>query len=198
MNFDKAFGRQYNIREMMLESDEIVERRLSDLNSAFADSTAYAAALEEGDPVIYRVYGASAASGEGDLHYGLGVLMPGRVGEEFHLTKGHIHEWREAAEVYIGLAGRGLMLLEDIRTGESETYPLGENRIVYVPGNTAHRTINTGEDPLVYIGVYPAAAGHDYGYLTEKNFRKVVVKTASGHTLRDREDYLKDLETDAV
>jgi glucose-6-phosphate isomerase len=34
----------------------------------------------------------------------LGVLMPGKVGAEYFMTKGHIHAWRPAAEVYLGSA----------------------------------------------------------------------------------------------
>lgn len=194
-NLARAFSRRYSIDEMMLESDQVVERRLSDLNGAFADDAAFTAALKGEDSLIYRVYGQSGHDGEGDLHYGLGVLMPGRVGDEFYLTRGHIHEWRDAAEVYIGLAGKGLMLLEDIDTGGSGTFPLGKERIVYVPARTAHRTINTGDEPLVYFGVYPAGAGHDYGHLAEENFRKVVVAGESGYRVRDRQDYVKSLET---
>ena len=190
MNIDKAFGRHFNIGDMIMESDDLVERRLSDLRGFFADTAAYDRALNENDPVIYQVYGQTTTDGDGDLHYGLGVLMPGKVGEEYYMTKGHIHEWREAAEVYVGLSGSGLMLLEDIETNESETFSLGKERIVYVPGMTAHRTINTGDNPLVYIGIYPARAGHDYGYLTEKNFREVVVGSEDGVRIVDRSEYL--------
>ena len=48
--------------------------------------------------------------------------------------------------------------------------------MVYVPGNTAHRTVNTGDEPLVYLAVYPASAGHDYGVIAQRNFRSFVVK----------------------
>ncbi|MEZ4518758.1 MAG: glucose-6-phosphate isomerase family protein [Chloroflexota bacterium] len=74
-------------------------------------------------------------------------------GQSCHfMTKGHYHEWREAARVYIGLHGKGLMLLEDETTNDARLVSLCANEIVYVPGNTAHRTINIGDKPLVYIG----------------------------------------------
>jgi glucose-6-phosphate isomerase len=85
--------------------------------------------------------------------------MPGKIGDEYFLTKGHLHAWRPAAEFYFGLSGEGVMLLEDEATGESRLVPLRPHHAVYVPGHTAHRTVNTGAVPLTYLGVYPARPG---------------------------------------
>lgn len=153
-----------------------VKRCLSDLRGCFADATAYEQARAAGNPVIYTVAGVEPGGGEGDLHYGVGLIRPGRVGAEYFMTKGHLHAWRAAAEVYIGLSGRGVMLLEDEVTGESRTAPLEPHLVVYVPGGTAHRTMNTGDAPLTYVGIYPAKAGHDYGAIARNNFRCVVVE----------------------
>jgi len=161
-------------------------RFLGDLRGSFADRERYEEALARGNPLIYSVSTLESAAGDGDLSYGLGVLMPGKIGREYFLTKGHLHAWREAAEVYVGLRGHGLMLLEDEQSGESKLLPLSANEIVYVPGHTAHRTINIGTVPLVYLGVYPANAGHDYGAIGERNFRNVVIEEASSPALRDR------------
>jgi glucose-6-phosphate isomerase len=161
-------------------------KRLSQLRGCFADEVAYEQALAQGDPVLYRVASVEPAQGGGQLHYGLGVLLPGKVGAEYYLTRGHLHTSREAAEVYLGLRGRGLMLLEDERTGERRTVPLEANRVVYVPGHTAHRTINVGAEPLVYWGIYPADAGHDYGFVAERNFRQVVIERDGQPTVLDR------------
>ena len=168
VHFDPETGR--------VEGAPVLVRRLSDLAGCFADEAAYAAALERDDPVVYTVASHTPADGAGQLHYGLGTLMPGRVGQEYYLTKGHLHTWRAAAELYIGLRGEGLMLLEDEQTGATRTVPLVPEATVYVPGHTAHRTVNTGTTPLVYLGIYPAEAGHDYGFVAARNFRYVVVE----------------------
>ena len=165
----------------------LVKRHLSDLRGCYRDPAAYEALLAKDNPLVYSVSGVEPAAGAGDLHYGVGVIQPGVVGDEYFLTKGHLHTWREAAEVYIGLAGEGAMLLEDETTGASRLLPLAANGVIYVPGNTAHRTMNTGNVPLVYIGIYPALAGHDYGALAEKNFRHVVVKRDGKPCLLERE-----------
>jgi glucose-6-phosphate isomerase len=163
-----------------------VERRLSDLRGCFASPTAFEAALAQGNPLIYAVASIEPAGGEGDLHYGLGMIMPGRVGEEYWMTKGHLHAWRPAAEFYIGLRGEGVMLLEDEATGASQMVPLTPHGVVYVPGSTAHRTMNTGREPLLYLGVYPARAGHDYQAIAEKNFRCCVVARDGQPTMVER------------
>jgi glucose-6-phosphate isomerase len=154
----------------------MVKRYLSDLRGCFAHTVAYDAALAAGNPLLYSVGAVEPAGGDGDLHYGVGMLMPGKIGDEFFMTKGHLHAWRPAAEFYFGLTGDGMMLLEDEATGESRIVPLAPNGVVYVPGHTAHRTMNIGKTPLTYIGVYPAKAGHDYSTIAKKNFRCVVVE----------------------
>lgn len=169
------------------------ERRLSQLRGCFADAPAFEAALAQDDPIIYKVASIAPAEGDGQLHYGLGVLSPGRIGREYYLTKGHLHSHRPAAEVYVGLKGEGAMLLEDENTGESRLVKLGAGNVVYVPGFTAHRTMNTGSEPLVYLGIYPANAGHDYGAIAEQNFRQVLVATANGPELIEREPFLNSL-----
>jgi glucose-6-phosphate isomerase len=170
-----------------------VTRRLSDLRNCFADERAYETALQKGNPIIYSVTSVEPAAGDGQLHYGIGMIMPGRVGDEYYLTKGHLHEWRPAAEVYVGLRGKGMLLLEDINSGESRMLELVPNSAVYVPGFTVHRTVNVGAVPLVYLGVYPAAAGHDYRTIAEKNFRKVIVMRNDRPVLMEREEFVRRL-----
>jgi glucose-6-phosphate isomerase, archaeal len=162
------------------------ERRLSDMRGYFADEDAFDAALAQGDPILYTLAAVAPAHGDGALHYAIAQIAPGRIGDEYYMTKGHYHAWRPAAEVYIGLSGSGFMLLEDEESHESRLLPLTPNSAVYVPGHTAHRTINTGDTPLTYLGIYPAAAGHDYGSIATENFRKVLVAVDGQPTLLDR------------
>ncbi len=107
------------------------------------------------------------------------------------MTKGHLHAWRPAAEFYFGLSGDGVMLLEDERTGESRLLPLRPHHAVYVPGHTAHRTINTGPAPLTYLGIYPAKAGHDYSAIARKNFRCLVIERDGQPALIERDSISK-------
>ena len=173
-----------------IEGGSYREVRLSHLKDYCGDESAVKKVLATDDPVVYQVSSLEPASKEGDLHYGLGTLMPGKVGEEYYFTKGHYHSFRPAAEIYIGLEGSGLMLLEEEESGATKLVALGKNSVVYVPGYTAHRTINTGKVPLQYLGIYPANAGHDYGAIAERNFLTMVVEQAGRPTLVDRKEFL--------
>lgn len=166
----------YGLYSARIGDRPFVQRRLSDLRGCFADTKAYETALHSDDPVLYEVTAIEPATGDGQLHYGLGILYPGKIGDEYYLTKGHLHSHRPAAEVYVGLKGEGAMLLEDEESGESRMVSLAANQVVYVPGHTAHRTMNTGAEPLVYLGIYPGNAGHDYGALAERNFSHMVIE----------------------
>jgi glucose-6-phosphate isomerase len=166
----------------------VVKRHLRDLPGCFADARAFDEASALGNPLVYSVASVEPARGEGDLHYGIARLMPGRIGREYFMTKGHLHSWRLAAEVYLGLAGEGVMLLEDEASGETRMVDLRPNGIVYVPGQTAHRTVNVGSTPCIYLGVYPARAGHDYQAIARKNFRCVVIEQHGVPTLVERNE----------
>ncbi len=180
--FDPATGELAGTRS--------IDRRLSDMRGCYVDTAAYNAVLQEYNPLIYTVASFEPGNGAGDLHYGIGRIMPGLVGQEYYMTKGHLHSWREAAEIYIGVSGEGMMLLEDEKSGESRAVPLLPNQTVYVPGHTAHRTMNLGACPLVYLGIYPAKAGHDYGSIAERNFRKILVTQDGKPQLMDRSAFV--------
>ncbi len=178
----------YSLESARLGNRPLTERYLSDLRGCFANESAFERALAMGNPLIYAVSAVEPAHGDGQLHYGLGILQPGRIGDEYFMTKGHYHTHRNAAEVYIGLSGDGAMLLEDEATRETRLVPINGRSVVYVPGHTAHRTVNTGTEPLVYFGIYPSNAGHDYTAIAEKNFSHIVIATSTGPQLIHRQD----------
>jgi glucose-6-phosphate isomerase len=190
---EAACSLAFDLNAGRLEAGPVTYRYLSDLAGFFVDEAAYQQARNEGDPLVYQVSAVEPAHSPADLHIGLGVVMPGQIGREYYLTKGHLHEKRESAEIYIGLEGKGVMVLEDEETGNTTMQPLNKHRIVYVPGHTAHRTCNIGDQPLKYLGVYAADAGHDYGAIAERNFHKVVVAGRDGAELIDRDAYTPEL-----
>ena len=63
-----------------------------------------------------------------------------------------------------------------------------------MPGHTAHRTFNTGDEPLTYLSVVVANAGHDYEVIAARgNFRQVVVDVDGQPTMIDRASFLESL-----
>jgi glucose-6-phosphate isomerase len=181
----------FDVTSGTIDGFPLTVRRLSNLKGSFADEAAYQRLLSLGDPVMYTVTNVEYPSEEGQLCYALGQIMPGKIGQEYYLTKGHFHAWRPAAEVYFGLAGEGYMLLENEDGSQYQMLPLRPHQAVYVPGYIAHRTVNTGAIPLTYIGVYPAQAGHDYGAIARQNFRHVILDVDGQPTLIERSQLLR-------
>ena len=127
------------------------------------------------DEIIYDVFPIKPPADMGDLASGTSILYPGKIGEEYYFTKGHFHNILMTAEVYFGMAGEGLMLLEN-KEGDWDTLPITPGATVYVPKGYAHRTVNTGSVPLVTYFCFRSDAGQDYGSIEEKGYRKLIVE----------------------
>lgn len=50
----------------------------------------------------------------------------------------------------------------------------------YVPGHWAHRSVNTGAEPLVFYAVYIGDAGYDYATIAEHGFPVRVIDGGRG------------------
>jgi glucose-6-phosphate isomerase, archaeal len=155
------------------------ERRASDLRGAFADGAALEQLVARGDPVIYQVLQYDVPEEAGQLVCCTTVLQPGTVGNEYFMTKGHYHQVRATGEVYVGLAGAGYLLLMT-EEGEDTYSPITSGTVAYVPPGWAHRTVNLGDQPLVFLAIYPGNAGHDYRAIEHEGFRQRVMRTSRG------------------
>jgi glucose-6-phosphate isomerase len=85
------------------------------------------------------------------------------------MTKGHYHSIAETAEVYLCLRGQGYMLMKTT-DGDCRAEYMERGKVVYVPPYWAHRSVNTGSEPLLTFYVYPADAGHNYGDIEIEGF----------------------------
>jgi len=151
------------------------QRHLSDMRHMYADMDAVDEILaQEGDRLIYEVRAVDLPEEEGQVLHSTTIIYPGRVGEEFHMTKGHFHEKRHCAEVYLGLAGQGYLLLQ-AEDGRVRSVPMRSGTMAYVPPMWAHRTVNIGDGPFIFLAVWPGDAGHDYGTIEQTGFAELVV-----------------------
>ena len=171
----RPYGYQISLPESATSFDNHIERRLSSLRNKFSDSETFHAMLHSGDPLIYEVYENRRPETAGELLSGLSIVHPGRVGNEYFMTKGHYHLVRDTAEVYYCMQGKGALLMEN-EAGETAVEQFFPGRVVYVTPCWAHRSINTGEEDLVTFFVYPGHAGHDYGTIDATGFRKRLVE----------------------
>ena len=157
-------------------------KRLGQLAGLFADETARAAM--DADVAVYDVeWHEPAPEGTpGGLFFGTSTVHPGKVGEEFFMTRGHLHLRREAAEYYWGVSGSGLLLLAD-EAGDCRAEIVEPGSLHYIPGRTAHRLVNTGAEDLVVGACWGTDAGHDYGQPDEALFGARVLDRAGTPTL---------------
>jgi glucose-6-phosphate isomerase, archaeal len=170
--------------------DNHIIRSLSSMRGQYADQQAYDALLAQGDALLYEVYEMHRPESSGELLHGISIVHPGRVGDEYFMTKGHFHAVLETAEVYYCLAGQGYMVMETPE-GESSVAELHPGKVLYVPPRWAHRSVNTGAgEDLVTFFVYPGHAGHDYGSIEKQGFRKLVVERAGAPIFVDNPRWL--------
>lgn len=176
---------------LLTGSTERYEKRLTELAGLYRDSSAFRAALEadSGDPV-YWVESSTPDTETGALTIGISVLQPGRIGDEYVMTRGHIHERHSAAELYYGLRGRGVMLMDTI-DGRSSAIEVTPGVAVHVPGHWVHRSVNVGDEPFTTLFCYASDAGQDYSIIGNAGgmSKLVVVDDHGGWTLRDNPDH---------
>lgn len=162
------------------------EKFLRDLVGLYQDSGSFdeLLAADDGRPV-YWVDSSQTEEGPGSLITGISVIEPGRVGDEFAMTRGHLHRQADRSELYLGVAGVGVMLLETI-DGRSEAVEMRAGEAVYVPGHWVHRSVNVGAERLVMLFCYAGDAGQDYGIIERAGGMKQLVVTtdAQGWTTR--------------
>jgi glucose-6-phosphate isomerase, archaeal len=165
--------------------DHHIQRRLSSMKGQFSDHEAYQRMLENEDTLVYEVYEIKRPEIAGEMLSGISVVHPGKVGNEYFMTKGHFHSILETAEIYICLSGEGCMVMETPE-GESSVKPLSPGVVLYVPPRWAHRSVCTSrQQDLVTFFAYPANAGHDYGTIERQGFGKLVVDGEQGIVIVD-------------
>ena len=148
-------------------------RRAADMRGYYADAAALERLIGDDDPLHYEVFEIPVPEEDGHLMYCISKLQAGRVGDECFMTKGHYHTRLATAEIYLCLRGEGHMLMKT-HDGRCQWQAFRRGRMVYVPPYWAHRSINTGDEPLISFCVYPAQAGHNYGDIQTSGFPKRV------------------------
>lgn len=171
--------------------DNHITRTLTSLRGMFHNHAAYEDLLAKEDTLIYEVFEVRRPEMPGELPCGISVVHPGKVGDEFFMTKGHFHQVLNTAEIYYCLHGEGFMVMETPE-GESVVERLSPGAVLYIPPCWAHRSVCTSrQEDLVTFFVYPGNAGHDYGTIEQQGFRKLVVEGANGIEIIDNPRWRK-------
>jgi glucose-6-phosphate isomerase len=163
------------------------EKRLSELREIFADKAAFDHAVkEQNDPLVYRVV--EYRPPQSDIFFGTTTMFPGHVGGEFYMTRGHFHARRDMGEIYYTQSGNGLLLLES-REGDSRTVEMKPGVCAFIPPDWAHRSINIGDEPLVFVWACNPEAGHDYADILKRGMRKRIMNEGGAVRIVDNTAY---------
>lgn len=175
----------------LLPHDRTNIRRLSDMRGMFYDSEAEYQILEKENPVIYSFSEKILPEENGHLQLATTRILPGKIGNEYYMTKGHYHKRPDTSEVYLGLEGEGWLLIQTEK-GEFESIQIRPGTIAYIPPYWGHRMVNIGSVPFVFFAVYPGDAGHNYGDIERTGFVKILVEREGKPVLIDNPRWKKE------
>jgi len=178
------FAVYFSLNNGLSDSRASLRRHLSKMSGMYADDRAYRGMLEQEDTLLYEFHELGLPEADAHLAFGTSIVYPGKVGSEYFMTKGHFHTILDTAEVYYCIGGKGWILMESPE-GDVQVQEFAPGQAVYVPGRYAHRSINTGTEPLITFYVFRADAGHDYGTIETKGFRKIAVEQNGAPVLID-------------
>jgi len=170
--------------------DRINIRKLSDMKRMFLDGKAELFILERENPVIYSFQERTLPEESGHLQLAITTIHPGKIGDEYFMTKGHYHKRPDASEVYLGLEGQGCLVAQTAE-GDFESVVIKPRVSAYIPPYWGHRMVNTGSTPFVFFAVYPGDAGHNYGDIERTGFVKILIEKNGKPTLIDNPKWKK-------
>ena len=107
-----------------------IVRRASDMLGVYSDIQANRRIIKNGNPIIYEFCESILSRKKNDLSFAMTVIYPGKIGSEYHMTKGHIHI-KPSPEIYIGVKGKGLVLMQERR--KLTSMEIGKGAVVYIP-----------------------------------------------------------------
>ena len=127
-------------------------KTLADLRGVFHNCEAYEQMSP--DTLLYEVtcHLPVEEGTPGGLYFGITRIYPGKVGDEYFMTKGHFH---------------ANMMDQNRRVWSERMFP---GSLHYIPGGVAHRVANIGYSVLSFAACWPSDAGHDYQVILENGF----------------------------
>jgi glucose-6-phosphate isomerase len=166
----------FNLEDGISPDYESTKRMLSAMAGMYLNNEKLKEMISEKDILVYEFYELDIPEKPGDLAYGTTILYPGKVDNEYFMTKGHFHSKIDTAEVYYCIRGHGYLLMENPE-GDVELQEMTPGVSVYVPPRFAHRSINISDsEPFIMFFVFRADAGHDYKTIETKGFRKLIIE----------------------
>ncbi len=172
-------------------SDRANIRKLSDMQGMFFDKESASQVLKSQNPVIYSFNEKILPEESGHLQIALTSINPGKIGDEYYMTKGHYHKLARTSEVYLGFKGEGCLLMQTVE-GDFASIDIRPGVLAYIPPYWGHRMVNTGKKPFIFFAVYPGDAGHNYGDIERTGFVKIFVERGGKSLLLNNPKWKKE------
>ncbi len=151
------------------------EKRMKQLNGVFADADAFK--LLDPEQLVYTVQSHLPVQEgtPGGLYFGTTTIQPGKVGNEYFMTRGHFHANSKRGEYYWGVQGKGVLILMDANrnTWAEFVFP---GSLHYIDCDVAHRVANIGQSPLIFSACWISDAGHNYQEIEQNGFSSRLVE----------------------
>jgi glucose-6-phosphate isomerase, archaeal len=145
------------------------EKRLKHLVGVFSDNDQFQ--KMNPDTLVYSVqcHMPVPEGTSGGLFFGTTTVQPGRVGDEYFMTRGHLHLKLDRGEYYWGVQGEGMLVMMN---GNRETWAekMYPGSLHYIDGGIAHRVANVGGGALIFAASWPSDAGHNYEEIARSGF----------------------------
>jgi glucose-6-phosphate isomerase len=155
------------------QATETYVKPVRELRGLYQDTAAFDAFVQaQPDAVGYEVAGFRKEGS--DIIFGTTTMAPGKIGDEYFMTRGHYHVRRDCGEAYYTQTGQGVLLLQT-REGDTREVEMAPGICAFIPPDWAHRSVNTGSEPLVFTWFCQTAAGHDYGDILTHGMRRLAV-----------------------
>ncbi len=168
---------ELNLDDYSLKGTHIFNqhKKLKDLSGIFGDEKAFTGMNPEQTAYTVQAWLPVKEGTSGGLFFGATTLMPGKVGDEYFMTRGHFHNLSDRSEYYWGVKGKGVLILmdRDRRTWGEEMLP---GSLHYIPAHVAHRVANTGSSNLIFGACWPSDAGHNYEEISVNGFSARLVE----------------------
>lgn len=162
---------ELNLNDYLMKGEPVINqtRKLKDIPGIFGNEKAYTEMDQEQLAYTVQAWLPVADGTPGGLFFGASTIYPGKVGNEYFMTKGHFHSLGDRAEFYWGIQGKGMLILMDRErnTWAEEVYP---GSLHYIGGEIAHRLANTSDENLIVGACWPSDAGHDYEEIAKNGF----------------------------
>ena len=144
-------------------------RTIADLLGVFLDESARAELDQKQVAYEVEAYEPVAEGTMGGVGLATTYLYPGKVGDEYLMTRGHYHANEDRPELEVTISGRGALVLMD-RDRVTRIEEMRPGSVHPVSPGMAHRVANTGTETLVFVSYWASETGHDYATIREKGF----------------------------